>query len=78
MAYRVVVRDSSDCFASNSIEYDCIDDAINAGQDLYARWTACRTVAVVSADLARDGGAYWSTQCVQDNNFYIRGEDAPS
>jgi len=73
--YRVVVRDSSAVYASNALTYDSIDKAIAAGQSLYARWTACRSYAVIDTDVPRDvDGIYWTADTVILHCVHCGGE----
>lgn len=80
--YRVVARDSSESYAGNAMTYPTITDAIEAGHDLYDRWMACRSFAVIDADLPRDTGAphgsvmtWWTRETVMDHCHYSFGED---
>lgn len=73
--YRVVVRDSSESYASNGVIHDTIEEAMSVGKALYDRWTACRSMAVIDSDLPRDvDSTYWSHETVMASCHYHYGE----
>lgn len=75
MSYNVWVTTTGDngSWSSNRVEYDTINDAIQAGRDLFMRWFAVENWAVIESDLF-DGNIQTATVRIHAEHMNDRSE----